>query len=126
MSGNGKDKLSNSSGSKNNISTTIEGFEDKLIFWSNLIIEKYEDPDFYILQHEHNKLFRAFLNRENVFFSPSKIFTYKGQKFECKSHLLMITHQNFETTNQIVVFHDFIRGKRDGELRILATPIVFD
>jgi hypothetical protein len=124
MAGNTNGKAENKKGGNNNISTTIEGFENKLIYWSNLTIEKYEDPDFYLLQHEHNKLFRAFLNRENVLFSSSKIFTYKGKKFECESHLLMMTHQQFETTNQIVVFHDFVRGKKDGEIRVLATPII--
>ena len=125
MSGNGKASESKKSGNKN-ISTPLDKLEDKILYWGQLIQDKYEDPEFYLLQHEYNKIFRAFLSKENVLFSPSPIFTYKGKKFECENHILTLTYSQFETTNRIVVFHDFIRGKRDGEIRVLATPIIFD
>lgn len=124
MSGNNKTNINKKSGNKS-ISTPIENFDEKLKFWCDLIKEKYEDPTFYLLRHEHNKLFTAFIGKENNLFSKSKIFTYKGNKFECEEFQLIPIYRQFENTNRIVVFHDFNRSKQNGEITILVKAIAF-
>lgn len=122
MSGNGKANI-DKSGKNKDVSTLISNFDEKLKYWLNLNYEKYEDDKHYILRHEMNKLHRAFLNKENVMFSPSQIFTYKGKKYECEAMSLSLTFTTIEQSNKQIVFHDFFRNKTTGEIIILIQSI---
>ena len=89
-----------------------------------ILNEKYEDDNFYMLQHEYHKLLKSFIFHENKYISPSKIFTHKGKKFECVQYSLTLRSQEFEYTNRLIAFHDFYRDENDGEIKVFATPIL--
>lgn len=122
MSGNSKKNIKkDENGNVNNdVSTIINNFDEKLLYWTELVHDKYGDKDFYLLRHEFNKLHRALLAKENVMFSTSKIFTYKGKKHECIEMSLILVYGVFEQSNKQIVFHDFYRDKKNGEIIILA------
>ena len=105
------------------VSTLIKEFDKKLLYWTELIHSKYDDENFYLLQHEVNKLHRAFLTQENVLFSTSKIFTHKGKKYNCEKMVLTLTYGAFEQTSKLVAFHDFVRNEVNGEIMVLVRTI---
>lgn len=124
MSGNGKANIGNKGKKNKDVSTLIIDFDEKLKYWLELLNDKYEeDENFYILRHEYNKLHTSFLNRENVMFSKSPIFIYKGNKSECKKFILTTTYQSFQVTNKQIVFHDFMRNEKTGEIIVLAESL---
>ena len=122
MAGNGKKDVKNENANKD-VSTLIKNFDEKLLYWTELIHNKYDDEHFYLLQHEVNKLHRAFLTQENVMFSTSKIFTYKGKKYNCEKMVLGLTCGAFEQTSRLVAFHDFFRNEANGEIVVFAKSI---
>ena len=117
---NGKSKSENAN---KNVSTLIKDFDEKLLYWVELVHSKYEDESFYLLRHEFHKLHIAFLAQENVMFSTSKIFTHKGKKYTCEEYNLLLTFRAFEQTNKQVVFHNFNRNKLTGEIVITAKSL---
>ena len=125
MSGNSKKNIKNDENGNANkgVSTIIKDFDERLVYWTELIHDKYGEEDFYLLRHEFNKLHRAFLVQENVMFSTSKIFTYKGKKYECEKMVLGLTYGAIEQTNRLIVFHDFFRNEANGEIIVLAKSV---
>lgn len=124
MSGNSKKNIKNENGNANKgVSTLISDFDEKLLYWIGLIQDKYHDDNFYLLRHEFNKLHRPFIVQENVMFSSSNIFTYKGKKYECEKMVLQLVYGGIEQTNRLVVFHDFYRNEVNGDIVILAKII---
>jgi hypothetical protein len=105
------------------VSTLIKDFDKKLLYWTELIHSKYDDEKFYMLRHEVNRLHRGFLIQENVMVSASKIFTYKGKKYNCSEFNLVQTFHAFEQTNKLVAFHDFVRNEVNGEIMVLVKII---
>lgn len=117
MSGNGKANMDKKSGN-NKLSTLIDNFNDKIKFLSKLTLQKYEDDSFYLLRHEIDRLHKSFLIKENVLFSESNIFSYLGKKYECEPMNLSLHHGELILTNRRVVFHDFYRDTKTGDIMV--------
>lgn len=117
---NGKSKSGNAN---KGVSTLITDFNEKLLFWTELIHSKYDDDEFYMLRPEMHWLSLAFLVQENVMFSTSKIFTHKGKKYTCEEYNLTLTWKAFEQTHRQVVFHNFNRNKLTGEIVVMVKSL---